>query len=121
MYDCITLTVPAKESALMVVRLTAAGVAARSEMDLETLDDIKTAVYEACYAMTVQKYVPEQLAICFSLDGCFSVSVCGQGSWRETDGRVPDVKLCNAVLTTMIPNVKVEMDQKAIRCIHMHR
>ena len=37
MVDCITLTVPAKESALMVVRLTAAGVAARMEMDLETL------------------------------------------------------------------------------------
>lgn len=121
MYDCITLTVPAKESALMIVRLTAAGVAARSEMDMETLDDVKTAVYEACYAMTVQKYVPEQLTICFSLGDPFAVSVCGQGDWRETSGRTPDVNLCNAVLSTMIPHVQVEMDEKAICCIRMHR
>ena len=59
MVDCITLTVPAKESALMVVRLTAAGVAARMEMDLETLDDVKTILaktyYEGIVLKTVQK------------------------------------------------------------------
>ena len=52
MVDCITLTVPAKESALMVVRLTAAGVAARMEMDLETLDDVKTILAKTYYEGT---------------------------------------------------------------------
>lgn len=121
MVDCIMLTVPAKESALMVVRLTAAGVAARMEMDLETLDDVKTAVYEACYAMTMQKFIPEQLAICFAPGEPFAVKICAEGAWRETAGKVPDLKLCYAVLTTMIPHVKVDMDERKIRCIELHR
>ena len=87
MVDCITLTVPAKESALMVVRLTAAGVAARMEMDLETLDDVKTAVYEACYAMTMQKFIPEQLTICFAPGEPFAVKICAEGACGSPPGR----------------------------------
>ena len=101
MVDCITLTVPAKESALMVVRLTAAGVAARMEMDLETLDDVKTILAKTYYEGIVK--------------------ICAEGAWRETAGKVPDLKLCYAVLTTMIPHVKVDMDERKIRCIELHR
>ena len=120
MFDCITLTVPAKESALPVVRLTTAGVAARGSMDFETLEDVKTAVYEACYAMTVQKYAPEKLALCFAEGEKFHVTIRGEGALHETDGRVPDLDLCNAVLTTMIPHVKVNVDKKGIREIVLH-
>lgn len=120
MFDCITLTVPAKESALSVVRLTTAGVAARGSMDFETLEDVKTAVYEACYAMTMQKYAPEKLTLCFAEGEVFHVTICGEGTLHETDGRTPDLDLCSAVLTTMIPHVKVNADQKSIRGIVLH-
>ncbi len=120
MYECIALTVPAKESALMVVRLATAGVAAQGEMDYETLEDIKTAVYEACYAMAMQKYVPEELMLRFLPGSSFAVSISGEGARRVTDGRLPDRKLCYAVLSTMIGHVEVEMDEKGIRRIEMH-
>ena len=104
----------------MVVRLTAAGVAARMEMDLETLDDVKTAVYEACYAMTMQKFIPEQLTICFAPGEPFAVRPAPRRLAGDR-GKVPDLKLCYAVLTTMIPHVKVDMDERKIRCIELHR
>lgn len=121
MFDCITLTVPAKESALMVVRLATAGVAARGDMDFETLEDVKTAVYEACYAMIVQKYLPENLTICFAQGEVFSVCIQGGGSWTQTQGRQPDLALCRAVLSTMIPHVDIDVEKDTIRCIKMHR
>ncbi len=121
MVDCITLTVPANEGALMVVRLTAAGVAARSELDLETMEDVKTAVYEACYAMTMQKFTPEWLAIRFAPGKDFAVDIRALGAWTETGGREPDLALCRAVLSTMIPHVRVDMDGPRICGIELRR
>lgn len=120
MFDCITLTVPAKESALTVVRLTTAGAAAKGNLDFETLEDVKTAVYEACYAMTMQKYAPEKLTLCFAEGEKIHVTIRGEGSLHETDGRMPDLDLCNAVLSTMIPHVKVSVDRKGIREIVLY-
>ncbi len=121
MFDCITLTVPASVSALTVVRLTTAGIAAQGgNMDFETMEDIKTAVYEACYAMSVQKYVPERLELEFKQGETFHVTVTGAGELKETDGNMPDLDLCNAVLTTMIEHVKVDVDEHGIRSIVMH-
>ena len=121
MFDCITLTVPASVSALTVVRLTTAGIAAQGgNMDFETMEDIKTAVYEACYAMSVQKYVPERLELEFKQGETFHVTVTGAGELKETDGNMPDLDLCNAVLTTMIEHVKVDVDDNGIRSIVMH-
>lgn len=121
MFDCITLTVPASVSALTVVRLTTAGIAAQGgNMDFETMEDIKTAVYEACYAMSVQKYVPERLELEFKQGETFHVTVTGAGELKETDGNMPDLDLCNAVLTTMIEHVRVDVDDNGIRSIVMH-
>lgn len=120
MYHCITLTVPARVDALTVVRLTTAGIAAGGQTDFEAMEDIKTAVYEACYAMSVQKYAPEKLELCFKQGESFHVTITGQGKLTETDGRQPDIDLCNAVLTTMIENVSVNVDRKGIRSIVMH-
>lgn len=120
MFDNILLTVPASVETLPVVRLTTAGIAAGATMDFETMEDIKTAVYEACYAMSVQKYVPERLELCFKRSGSFHVTITGEGRLKETDGRLPDLDLCNAVLTTMIANVKVSVDKKGIRSIVMY-
>ena len=121
MFDCITLTVPASVSALTVVRLTTAGIAAQGgNMDFETMEDIKTAVYEACYAMSVQKYVPERLELEFKQGETFHVMVTGAGALKETDGNMPDLDLCNAVLTTMIEHVRVDVDDNGIRSIVMH-
>ena len=117
MFDCITLTVPARQSALTVVRLTTAGVAARGNMDVETLEDVKTAVYEACYAMAMQKYAPQRLTLTFAPGEAFSVTISGEGALCETGGRLPDLDLCNAVLTTMIPHARVIADERSIRQI----
>ena len=120
MNTCITLTVPACVDVLNVVRLTTAGIAVSGQMDFETMEDIKTAVYEACYAMSVQKFAPEALELCFKQGDTFYVTITGQGNLTETDGRMPDLDLCNAVLTTMIENVSVNVDQKGIRSIVMY-
>ena len=121
MQDSVTLIVPAKLSELSVVRLTTAGIASRFQMDWETMEDIKTAVYEACYAMSVQRWAWESLKLDFSLKENFSVTITGQGEKRETDGKVPEEKLCRAVLEAMIPSVSIDISADTICSVTLSR
>ncbi|MDR3085154.1 MAG: hypothetical protein LBU47_02455 [Christensenellaceae bacterium] len=116
------LHIPAREEALFVVRLTASGVAAGHEVGMETLEDLKTAVYEACYAMMHQKLRPAGLCVEFRAGGDFAVRVSAEGPTEETDGREIDPALCRAVLETVISEVEIEADESGIRVIAMrHR
>ena len=121
MQNIVTLIVPSREKELSVVRLTTAGIASRFSMDWETMEDVKTAVYEACFAMTMQKWSFESLRLEFSLQDVFSVTVTGQGEKRETEGSVPKLSLCKAVLEAMIPSVSIEMGKDSILSIHLSR
>lgn len=121
MQNIVTLIVPAKEKELSVVRLTTAGIASRFLMDWETMEDVKTAVYEACYAMSTQRKSYDSLRLSFSLENEFSVTVTGEGEVRETEGNLPDQALCRAVLEEMIPGVSIEMCGESIRSIHLSR
>jgi len=121
MKDVVTLIVPAKEKELPVVRLTTAGIASRFKMDWETMEDVKTAVYEACYAMTMQKWAPEEIRIDFSLAENFTATVAALGEKTETLCRIPELKLCKAVLEAMIPFVQIELEDDCITSIRLSR
>ncbi len=64
MKDCISLTLPTKSEYVSVARLTASVVANNMGFDIESIEDIKVAVGEACnnavlhaHARTILKLV----------------------------------------------------------------
>lgn len=114
-----TLTLPADEASLIVVRLTASGVASRFTTDLETLEDFKTAVYEACYAILHQRHRPERLEIHFDIENGLYVEICGIGNREETKERMPDERLCHAVLCTIASEVSINRDDLGLTAINM--
>lgn len=65
--DRIVLSVPARPEYLLVVRLTAAGLANRMEFDVETIEDIKSAVAESCILLMNQDVDIERIDLNFSL------------------------------------------------------
>lgn len=63
MNDEIRLVLPAKESMLLVARMTLAGYACQYGADMDTLDDIRTLSDEACYCLLHQPQPAEMLSI----------------------------------------------------------
>ncbi len=115
----ITLQVPAEEKALLVVRMTTAGVLAGRGLDVETMEDLKTAVYEACYALLHQRKHPERLEIAFCGEGVFRAQVRCVGERRETGEREIDEKLCRAVLETVVPGVELCPGDEGVDAIRL--
>ncbi len=67
MSEVIELTMPVDPDLLMVVRFTAAAVAARAEFDLEEVEDLRLAVDELCVSL-IRNRDGGRLALCFTRD-----------------------------------------------------
>lgn len=63
--DLIELTIPVQPDLLVLVRLTAATVAARADFDMEEIDDLRLAVDELCLAV-IAGHSEGRLRICYS-------------------------------------------------------
>lgn len=115
----IVLRVPAAERSLLAVRMTASGVLAGRGLDVETVEDLKTAVYEACYALLHQRMRPQALELCFCPEGDFAAEIRCLGRRRETAERQPDARLCRCVLEAMVPGVEVLAGGQGLETIRL--
>ena len=74
----VELTLPADRDLMLVVRLTAAGVAARAGVTVDRMDEIKMAIEEACGCMIEQANPPARLRLRFCVEaGRLAVSAEG--------------------------------------------
>lgn len=82
MKDCISLTLPTKSDYVSVARLTASVVANNMGFDIESIEDIKVAVGEACNNAVLHGACQEDFKISFLVENSeFIVEVldCGNG------------------------------------------
>ncbi len=66
--ECITLEIPCHAKYIALVRLAVAGVAARTQLTVDDIDDVKVAVSEACtnvieHAFTAEETIDRPRAI----------------------------------------------------------
>lgn len=116
----ILLEVPAEEEALLVVRLAASGAASHGSFDMDTLEDIKTAVSEACYLMIHQKNTFERLRIIFSHRDALTIRVLGEGlPCICKEGCQPDTEVCSMVLGTLLDTIQIHTENHDIIAIEM--
>jgi serine/threonine-protein kinase RsbW len=82
----VELTIPARADYIVVARLATAAVAARLCFQVETIEDLKLAVAEACTAcVAAEPSANRTIAIVWEVrDGMLDVAVGDQGS--EHDG-----------------------------------
>lgn len=69
MNDEIRLVLPAKETMLLVARMTLAGYACQYGADMDTLEDIRTLSDEACYCLMHQPQPADTLQISAGMEG----------------------------------------------------
>ncbi len=67
MKDCISLKLPTKSEYVSVARLTASVVANNMGFDIESIEDIKVAVGEACNNAVLHAHARRTLKLVFSL------------------------------------------------------
>ena len=108
----ITLRVPGQREYAVVLRTALGGVAIMKNFDIGTLDDLRSAVDEACDCMLNQGVDVEAIVM--------TVTDCGTGvhvalTAEHRNDRAPmeslEAEVARAVLETLIPKVDVCMSE----------
>jgi serine/threonine-protein kinase RsbW len=88
MPDTLTLSVPGKAEYVSTVRLAVSSLAAKSGFDIETIEDIKVAVSEACSNILCHSEIRSEYIYkveCTLHDGKLEISVSDDGVGFDTD------------------------------------
>jgi serine/threonine-protein kinase RsbW len=88
--DAITVTVPASANFIHVIRSVVAGVAARMDLTVDAIDDLRLLVDEAASALLARRPAAERLAVRIE-PGAELLSVVA--STYPPDGASPDLRL----------------------------
>lgn len=115
----VELRLPAQPQMMLVVRLTTAGVLARSGLTIEAMDDVKMAAEEACNCLIRSCGCPA-LRIAYQVEGeDFVFSAQAEGCAGE-DVHCPgisddEVGVMRCVLLSMIDQVELSFDGGCLR------
>ena len=120
----VELTIPADQSMLLVVRLTTAGVLARSAIGVDKLDDAKMAVEEACSCLMDQLSATGRIYLSFSR-GRHHLTVSARSADRcpemedEQTADPQELDVVKCLLETLVDEVDLNVCGKWIREIRM--
>ncbi len=81
MSDKITINLPFKKEYIVLARMTAAVVASKVNLDIETIEDIKLAVSEACNnAIQHSDNADDSFSVSYTVTAdCFSIEISDNG------------------------------------------
>lgn len=119
----VRLVVPALEDFFLTIRLTTSGVCAKAGMDIECVEDMKTAVAEACYCFVNQSSGCESLEVIYNCDAEFTsviISALNRNCDRAPKPRMkymPDVAI--GILHTLVDGAEVSGDDLGFKQIRL--
>ena len=116
----VELKVPAQKESMLVIRLTAAGVIARTGLTVDRLDDVKMAVEEACTCLIEASEPPRSLKITFTNnDDGLHIRICGDcdcGGHSLADDEM-DVVRC--ILESLADGVEIRRKDDRLSSIEL--
>jgi serine/threonine-protein kinase RsbW len=122
--DRVLLSIPAQPEYLLVVRLTAAGLANRMEFNVEEIEDIKAAVAEACIMLMNQAWKIRDIALEFEIaQSAFGVTARAQGpAAKAEDGDADkDNELSRYLLQALMDGAEVQSENGFINSIRLNK
>lgn len=119
--NCIQLSLPAEKTMMLVVRLTTAGVIARSGLTLDRIDDVKLAIEEACNCIMTQECAPKRLALTFS---CTDKQLSATIRWDDDiscEGSVDEdeLEVIRAIFESLAGHVEIGLTGGWVSSIRM--
>lgn len=122
----VELRLPAQPQMMLVVRLTTAGVLARSGLTIEAMDDVKMAAEEACNCLIRSCGCPALHIIYRVEDGAFALNAYAEGC--DSEGCVPcegisddEVAVMRCVLLSMVDQVELSFDGGCLRALALRK
>ena len=110
----VELTLPARTSMMLVLRLTTAGVVARAGLTVDRMDDVKLAVEEACSCLIGETAGPERLRLRFEeQDGALRIQVRGEGGSPSPVGEA-EREVVRCILESLVDGVRLDVRDGAI-------
>jgi|GEM_PF-2060917 len=108
--DKVILQFPAKADFLLTARLTASSIGSRMGCHIDKLEDLKTAVSEACHIIMHEGKF-SNLNIVFNLNHTnLGICVSGMDSGGEKPGIETDIEMSQYILDAMTKNLNINTD-----------
>lgn len=106
MNEHVTLTVPALQAYVLVIRTALGGLALVNDLDMDTLEDLRQAADEACDYLMHQGAPACNLRLdAWSEGGKLRVTLQAELDGQGSGSSAEEMELSKAVLETLIPEV----------------
>ncbi len=117
---CLTLTVPADPNWMLVVRMALGGAGALMGLNIDLVDDLRTAADETCDFLLHQPRKVRCIKIACSLknEAVCTVFNCDFAQECQTCEEM-DLDVTRGILETLIPEVELEEDGVCIRSVSL--
>lgn len=121
--DGVTLRIPAQPEYLLVVRLTAAGIANRMGFNVEEIEDVKAAVAEACIMLMNQPWMIDDITLDFKISAdMFLAAVQAQGkAINAVEAPDNDNDLSRYLLQALMDDASVQSENGFIHSITIQK
>lgn len=122
----VELRLPATRDMMLVVRLTTAGILARSGLTVEAVEDAKMAVEEACGSL-IRASRCATLYLCFEREprGISLIAQAESGSGSQCDPvqclDEDEAEMLQAVLLSLMDEVSLGTSEGCLCSVHMHK
>ena len=120
----VQLTLPADRSAMVIMRLTTAGVVSYMGMTLDALEDFKMAAEEACNCILMQQNTYEKINLTFEqFEGGIRLRVEGSdGQGQATQSMASsEVRIIRCILESMVDKVDIKINLSGVQSIAIEK
>ena len=116
----MTLTVPAREEWILVLRMTLSGVSALFDVPVDVMEDLSTAVEESCDLLLHQDYTAQTLRLqCEPRPDGLHVTLTAQERTRCREEEKADPEIARLIIQTLVRDVTLDRDEAGVHCVRM--
>ena len=118
--QCLTLSIPAEPCWTLVVRMALGGAGALMGLDIDLMDDLRTAADETCDFLMHQPRKVQRIEMACRLEegAVCTVLSCVWAQECQTCEEM-DIDVTRGILETLIPMVELEADGVCIRSVSL--
>jgi hypothetical protein len=114
----ITLNLPADRDFVLLARMVLSGLGMLAELDVDLIDDLRTAIDECCDCLLHQPFKAERLELRARVDsGRLHCCLHAVREGGPSDLPVSDLEITRGVLETLMPEVTLECDSCGVGSI----